>query len=583
MLDITGNKEMTANGFENEKQTPDSNCQLCSYPVSSQIEKSKLHRLEKFGESVSKFGANFALCNAAGELVLLCESGRFVSSEKSIIDSCLTVIQSDSKNQKLSANQPSLINNRFLVVVLQSGPCASKFVASIDLGEKGLQNENNPDMPCELYSMILNQMLELLAENFEAVAKTEQQVEMVSTELAQVYEELVLLLKLSTNMKVTEPDTSFLQMACDSLTDIITVEGIAILLERFVEGEKKLLLAAGSGLIDLDEQMSTVLYHRLEEQIISGKDALLDSEVDSPLKYSWPSNIKNVIAVPLFGKGKSKLRFDEETKEQGRIIGLMVAINRIDKPDFDTTDVKLFNSVANECAVFAENGRLFRDLKELFIGSLRALTSSIDAKDQYTRGHSERVALISRWIAERLAEQDLAEHEQIHKIYLAGLLHDIGKMGISEAVLRKKGKLTEQEFNHIKTHPLIGADILKGIKQMRDIVPGVLSHHEQMDGKGYPNGLTEEQIPLIAKIIRLADCFDAMTSKRTYRRAMTVKEALAEIEAGLGTQFDEKIGRIFINSDICQLWNMVQDGFAEVYGTDNLSEYGTIAVGTLIG
>jgi HD-GYP domain-containing protein (c-di-GMP phosphodiesterase class II) len=175
------------------------------------------------------------------------------------------------------------------------------------------------------------------------------------------------------------------------------------------------------------------------------------------------------------------------------------------------------------------------------------------------------------------------EQEQIHKIYLAGLLHDIGKMGISEVVLQKKGKLTQQEFDHIKTHPLIGADILKGIKQMRDIVPGVLSHHEQMDGNGYPHGLAGEQIPLIGKIIRLADCFDAMTSKRTYRRAMTVDEALAEIERGLGTQFDEKVGRIFIDSNVYQLWDIVQDGFAEIYSTGNLSEYGTMAVGTLIG
>ena len=134
---------------------------------------------------------------------------------------------------------------------------------------------------------------------------------------------------------------------------------------------------------------------------------MLDSEVDAPFKYEWPDRIKNIIAVPLYGNEK--------------ISGLMVAINRLDKPDFDSIDVKLFNSVANECAVFIENGRLFTDLKELFIGSLKALTNSIDAKDQYTRGHSERVAFISRWIAERLAEQEPLEEDVIHRIYLAGL------------------------------------------------------------------------------------------------------------------------------------------------------------------
>jgi HD-GYP domain-containing protein (c-di-GMP phosphodiesterase class II) len=260
----------------------------------------------------------------------------------------------------------------------------------------------------------------------------------------------------------------------------------------------------------------------------------------------------------------------------------MVAVNRIDKPDFDSTDVKLFDSVAGSCAVFIENGRLFTDLKELFIGSLKALTSSIDAKDQYTRGHSDRVAFVSRWIAERLSAQEALDGEQIHKVYLAGLLHDIGKIGIDEAVLRKKGKLTEEELDRIKKHPSIGAGILHSIKQMRDIVPGVLCHHERLDGKGYPGGLVDGQIPLTGKIVGLADSFDAMTSKRTYREARTVEQAIAEVEKGIGTQFDEKVARAFLDSDIYQLWDIIQGSLSEVSRGSSFSEYGTAAVGTLI-
>jgi HD-GYP domain-containing protein (c-di-GMP phosphodiesterase class II) len=218
----------------------------------------------------------------------------------------------------------------------------------------------------------------------------------------------------------------------------------------------------------------------------------------------------------------------------------------------------------------------------LFIGSLKALTSSIDAKDKYTRGHSERVAFISRWIAERLAEREPIEQERIHGIYLAGLLHDIGKIGVEEGVLSKKGKLTEQELQCIKKHPSIGAGILRGIRQMRDIVPGVLCHHERIDGNGYPNGLTGEEIPLTGKIVGVADSFDAMTSKRTYREAMTVEQALEEIRKGLGSQFDEKIGKVFLESDVHQLWRIVRDGYSDIYGSHDFSEYGTAAVGTLI-
>jgi len=559
--------------------------------IAKSLSSSQLRRLERFGGRINKFGVNFAVCNADGELVLLCEDGKFKSDKKLIIDNCLLTIEESSESGRRETNQLSIINNQFLPAVLKSGPGMPGLVALIDLGEKIADSDNvepiakeTRPLNAERYTLqqILGEMLGLLAENFEAETEAEEQIEMVSTELAQVYEELVLLHKLSANMKVTKSDSNFLQLACDSLTDIVSVEGIATLLEKTVDDERQLVLAAGSGLIDIDEQMAATLQNRLVEEINNGKEALLDSEVDSPFKYDWPDNIANIIAVPLYGKGRMGPHLTTGAQNGNCIIGVMVAINRIDKQDFDSTDVKLFNSVANGCAVFIENGRLFNDLKELFIGSLKALTSSIDAKDRYTRGHSERVAFISRWIAERLAEQEPLEQEQIHKIYLSGLLHDIGKIGIDEVVLRKKGKLTEQEFDRIRAHPSIGAGILGAIKQMRDIVPGVLCHHERSDGKGYPNGLVGEQTPLIGKIIGLADSFDAMTSKRTYRDALTVEQALAEIEKGLGTQFDEKVGRVFINSDVYQLWDIMQNGFAERYGNSNLSEYGAVAVGTLI-
>jgi len=551
----------------------------------------QLRALEEFGGRIKKFGVNFALCNADGEVVQLCGGGAFESSAEQLTEisrQALDQIEGESTN--VDTRTPVWRfgdENVVLAAVLQSAPNGAESgetagLALIDLGNAShnVHGANGLDADSAYWM----EMLRLLVENLQASTRAEEQIEIVGTELAQTYEELVLLHKLSTNMRVTEQDANFLQMACESLTEIILVEGIAILLEKTIENEQQLAVAAGSGLIDLDEQMAAVLHSRLAEEINAGKDALLDSEVDSAFKYDWPDNIKNIMAVPLCAKDKTESHFAERTQDGTRIIGMMVAINRIDKQDFDSIDVKLFNSVANSCAVFIENGRLFTDLKELFIGSLRALTNSIDAKDQYTRGHSERVAFISRWIAERLFEKELLAEEEVHKIYLAGLLHDIGKIGVNEAVLCKKGKLTDREFDCIKEHPSIGAGILREIKQMRDIVPGVLCHHERVDGKGYPDGLAGEQVPLIGKIVGLADSFDAMTSKRTYRDARTVEQALAEIEKGLGTQFDEKVGRIFLDSDVYHLWDILQDavGFVGVDGKGNFSEYGTAAVGTLI-
>jgi HD-GYP domain-containing protein (c-di-GMP phosphodiesterase class II) len=556
--------------------------------IAKSLSSSQLRELKKFGGRIDKFGVNFAVCDANGELILLCDGGKFESSREQLIKASRQALNQDSEQMGTSCNETDSDvccfgeTNRVLAAVLKLGS-KTVGVALLDTGHSTPDTRcENRDSRIEIRESILSEMLALLAEKFQAVAKAEEQIEMVSTELAQVYEELVLLHKLSTNMKVTEPDANFLQMACDNLTNIVSVEGIAILLEKTINDEKQLVLAAGSGLIDIDERITAILHIRLGEEISSGKEALLDSEVDSPFRYDWSGSIKNIIAVPLFGKEKAESHFAESAQNVNYIIGLIVAVNRIDRPDFDSTDAKLFNSVANGCAVFIENGRLFKDLKELFIGSLKALTSSIDAKDPYTRGHSERVAFISRWIAERLAEEELLQKEEMHRIYLAGLLHDIGKIGIDESVLRKKGKLTREEINHIRAHPSIGAGILSGIKQMRDIVPGVLSHHERIDGKGYPNGLTGPKIPLIGKIVGLADSFDAMTSKRTYRGAMTVEQTLAEIEKETGTQFDEEIGRVFINSDVYQLWDIIQGGFTDIYGTGNFSEYGTVAVGTLI-
>jgi len=549
----------------------------------------QLRALEEFGRRINTFGVNFAVYGADGEIALLCAAGAFESSPEQLTRISREALTRDDRSDIEGGLGVPVwqFGDEHLVLAAALKPTRNSNsshgtvgLVLIDLGEASIHA--HPGVGAD--SAYWMETLRLIVENFQASMKADDQIEMVGTELAQTYEELVLLHKLSTNMRVTEQDASFLQMACDSLTEIIPVEGIAILLEKKVENEPQLVVTAGSGLIDLNEQTAAVLHSRLAEETDAGKEALLDSEVDAPFKYDWPSNIENIMAVPLCGKDKAESHTAEKNQDGTRIIGMMVAINRIDKQDFDSIDVKLFNSVANSCAVFIENGRLFGDLKELFIGSLKALTNSIDAKDQYTRGHSERVAIISRWIAERLADCEPTKEEQIHRIYLAGLLHDIGKIGIDERVLRKKGKLTDEEYDCMKKHPSIGAGILREIRQMRDIVPGVLCHHERIDGRGYPNGLVGDQMPLIGKIVGLADSFDAMTSKRTYRDAKTVEEALAEIEKGLGTQFDENVGKVFLESDVYQLWEILQQGpgFAGVYGAGAFSEYGTAAVGTLI-
>jgi len=535
--------------------------------------------LERFGRRANKLGVNFAVCSHDGTILLLCENAGFKSPKKRLIDISNTLLAdhqgpiddlqtAHDRVQQFRGGNTLLAGTLILSQNALDNP-ESRAVVLIDMGDASAQVMSDSHSGGRSHHYLQDQriylaeMLGSLIECFESLAKAEDRTDKLGIELTRVYEELVLLHKLSTNMKVTETDANFLQMACDSLTEVITVEGIAVLLEKCVDEGKQLVVAAGSGLIDMEPQLAATIYSRLVTEVGEGHDALVDSEVLGSFKYEWPAGIRNIIVVPLFGKDSNESPYMHQEERAHYIAGLMVAVNAKSKEDFDSTDIQLFNSVASGCAVFVENGRLFNDLSELFFGSLRALTDSIDAKDGYTHGHSERVAFVSKWIAEGLVAQGVLTPEQVNQVHLAGLLHDIGKIGVDDRVLRKNGPLSEEEMNCIRKHPLIGAGILRGIKQMQEIVPGVLHHHEREDGTGYPHGLQGDEIPILGKIVGLADSFDAITSRRSYREARNMEQAIAEIRRCAGTQFDKQIAAAFLESDLRRLWDIMQCGIGD--------------------
>jgi len=177
------------------------------------------------------------------------------------------------------------------------------------------------------------------------------------------------------------------------------------------------------------------------------------------------------------------------------------------------------------------------DARNVFLGAVQSLAAALDARDGYTHGHSRRVTALAVALARELALDD----EQVERLRLAGMLHDIGKIGIRESVLNKSDALTDEEYAHIKTHPVIAQSILEPILRERDTVRLIRSHHERYDGNGYPDGLTGEAIPLGARILAVADAFDAMTSKRPYRDPMGPQEALAVLRHGRGRQWDPAV------------------------------------------
>lgn len=174
---------------------------------------------------------------------------------------------------------------------------------------------------------------------------------------------------------------------------------------------------------------------------------------------------------------------------------------------------------------------------------VKALSGAIDAKDTYTNGHSTRVAEYSREIARRAGFSE----EMQADIYMMGLLHDVGKIGISDTIINKPSKLTDEEYAVIKTHSVMGEKILKNITEFPKLVIGARGHHERYDGKGYPDGISGEEIPIEARIIAVADSYDAMSSIRSYRDVLPQEVVRAEVEKGKGTQFDPVLAEIMIS------------------------------------
>jgi HD-GYP domain-containing protein (c-di-GMP phosphodiesterase class II) len=208
---------------------------------------------------------------------------------------------------------------------------------------------------------------------------------------------------------------------------------------------------------------------------------------------------------------------------------------------FRRSELRLLNSMAEQVAVVITNSDLYRDLERFVINMVKSLVYAIEAKDDYTRGHSERVCRYSLLMAERMGLNE----EQKKVLQWSSILHDSGKIGIPESILNKPKQLEEEEYQIVKNHPIKGHTILEPLEQLASSLPGMLHHHERYDGKGYPGGLKGKEIPLEARIIAVADTFDAITSSRAYRPGKSPAEALEEMVKVAGSQLDPDLVEVF--------------------------------------
>jgi putative nucleotidyltransferase with HDIG domain len=272
--------------------------------------------------------------------------------------------------------------------------------------------------------------------------------------------------------------------------------------------------------------------------------------------YGKPVLVTNIDNHPLFDKvgqcypDKSFVSIPMKINEEiiayplttSKAVVGVINVRRKEDTVFTEADIELISVMASQAAVAIENNRLFTDLNNVYLQIMQCMVELTEARDSYLRGHSQRV----NELCIRLAQAMEMKEPELNNLKYVATLHDIGKLAISETLLNKPGKLTKEEFNIIKTHPAVGANILRPLKFLHKAREVIYHHHERFDGKGYPSEIFGDQLTLPMNIIILADAFDAMSSDRAYRKALSKEEIMEEIISNKGKQFHPKVVEVFL-------------------------------------
>lgn len=326
-----------------------------------------------------------------------------------------------------------------------------------------------------------------------------------------------------------------------------------LVLRRITRAAAETLQAEASSLLLVDEETGELVFSRIHK----GGGERLQRERLAPdegiagwvATHGEPLIVNDVEQEPRFAP-RIDVEIGFRTRSilcaplwaRGRVIGVLEVLNRRDGQPFDEENLRLLRAFCASAAVALDNARLYRAVYEGYLDTMQALAATIDAKDPYTRGHSERVTRYSLQIARQLS----LSTRELDAIMYAAILHDVGKIGIDEAILRKPGRLTPAEQQVMAHHPVIGGNIVEGVEFLKEAQLCIRHHHECYNGNGYPDGLRGEEIPLGARIIAVADAFDAMTTDRPYRAALPWTEALAELQRDAGQRLDPLMVAAFV-------------------------------------
>lgn len=355
------------------------------------------------------------------------------------------------------------------------------------------------------------------------------EVEKMATEIDQSFEELYLYSKIAQQVKTLRFTR---RMQKELIEDLIGIMRVEIAFTRLKKGPDYNVLVSRpeiKGFVESPEEFVDRLIEAIPEDSISGEDSyfIVNDSMTDPGFSELHTRPFRFLAV----KMKNNMDMD----------GWLGLVSFNLREIFRQSELSLLVTMAEQIAVVLSNQELYSDMERFVINVVKSLVQAIEAKDVYTRGHSERVNIYCMMIANELK---LSEKDK-KSLHWASMLHDIGKIAIPESILNKPARLTDSEYDIIKTHPEKGYEILKPIDQLKDSVEGLLYHHERYDGGGYPEGIRGEDIPFAARIIAVADTYDAITSNRAYRTAEEKDKAMKIIREVSGTQLDPGIVEAF--------------------------------------
>ncbi len=350
------------------------------------------------------------------------------------------------------------------------------------------------------------------------------------TTLEQRLEEYESLLEIGRDLASTLKLSDVLELALEKAEEICRAETSSIWELDSQAGELFFRLVRGQAAGEI-QSLRIPLGQGIVGSVAQKKQAEVINDVAADSRWAGDANgsfhTEAILAVPLVA--------------QGEVVGVLQLLNPVGREGFSSGDLRRMDLFAGALAHAIANARLYAQLKEQFLEMITALAEAVEKRDPYTGGHVMRVVHFSRALGEELS----LDADTLEELVLAATLHDIGKIAIPDAVLQKPTSLNDEEFELMKTHTVDGFDILHNVRGFHRLLPGVRCHHERWDGRGYPDGLKGLEIPLVARIIAVADTFDAMTSNRPYRQGLEHEVAAAEIEKGTGTQFCPEVAQAF--------------------------------------